>query len=139
MLYRFLADATLLIHLAFVLFVALGGFLVLRWPRLAWVHLPAAVWGGLIELTGWICPLTPLENLLRKMGGEAGYAGGFIDHYIIALIYPDGLTRTLQVGVGVTVFVVNAAIYGWVFHLRPRRRERKALGSRSATVEGRSD
>jgi hypothetical protein len=124
MLYRLLADATLVIHLAFVLFVALGGFLVLRWPRLAWAHLPAAIWGGAIELTGWICPLTPLENMLRRVGGEAGYAGGFIDHYIIALIYPEGLTRSAQIALGVTVFVVNTAIYIWVFHLRPRRRKR---------------
>ena len=122
MLYRLLADAVLVLHLAFVLFVAVGGFLVLKWPRLAWVHLPVVIWGGLIELTGWICPLTPLENLLRKAGGEAGYAGGFIDHYIIALIYPEGLTRTMQIALGAMVFVVNTAIYVWVFHLRPRRR-----------------
>jgi hypothetical protein len=121
-LYRLLADATLVLHLAFVLFVALGGLLVLRWPRLAWVHLPAAIWGGLIELTGWICPLTPLENMLRRLGGEAGYAGGFIDHYIIALIYPDGLTRSVQIALGATVFVVNTAIYVWVFHFRGRGR-----------------
>ena len=130
MLYRLLADATLVIHLAFVLFVALGGLLVLQWPRLAWIHLPAAIWGGLIELTGWICPLTPLENMLRRMGGQAGYAGGFIDHYIIALIYPDGLTRGMQIALGATVFLVNTAIYVWVFHLRPRQRRRKAVGSR---------
>ena len=129
MLYRLLADVTLVVHLAFVLFVALGGFLVLRWPRLAWVHLPAAIWGGLIELTGWICPLTPLENMLRKLGGEAGYAGGFIDHYILALIYPDGLTRRTQIALGATVFVVNTAIYVWVFHVRPRKRGREAVGS----------
>ena len=125
MLYRLLADATLVVHLAFVLFVAFGGFLVLRWSRLAWVHLPAAIWGGAIELTGGICPLTPLENMLRRMGGESGYAGGFIDHYIIALIYPEGLTRAMQIALGLTVFVVNAAIYIWVFHLGPRARARK--------------
>jgi Protein of Unknown function (DUF2784) len=130
MLYRFLADATLVVHLAFVLFVALGGLLMLRWPQLAWVHLPAAIWGGLIELTGWICPLTPLENMLRRMGGEAGYAGGFIDHYIIALIYPEGLTRAMQIALGVTVFAVNLGVYAWVFHVRPRHRRRKAVGSR---------
>jgi hypothetical protein len=124
MLYRLLADATLVIHLLFVLFVALGGFLVLRWRKVAWVHLPAAVWGGLIELAGWICPLTPLENLLRRLGGEAGYTGGFIDHYVISLIYPEGLTRSMQLAVGVTVLVVNTAIYVWVFHGPGRRKGR---------------
>ena len=124
MLYRLLADATLVVHLFFVLFVALGGFLVLRWRKVAWVHLPAAIWGGLIELGGWICPLTPLENLLRRLGGEAGYSGGFIDHYIISLIYPEGLTRSMQLALGAAVLVVNIAIYGWMFH-GPGRRQHK--------------
>lgn len=115
MIYRLLADATLVFHLCFVLFVALGGFLALRWRWVAWLHLPAAIWGALIEFMGWVCPLTPLENTLRRLGGEAGYEGGFIDHYIIALIYPEGLTRTAQLAVGLSVLVVNTAIYARVF------------------------
>lgn len=124
MIYRLLADATLLIHLCFVLFVGLGGFLVLRWRRVAWLHLPAAIWGALIEFMGWVCPLTPLESLLRRLGGEAGYTGGFIDHYIIAFIYPDGLTRGAQIAVGTAVLVVNVAIYLRVLQLSERERGR---------------
>src|SRR5512144_911769 len=96
MLYQRLADLVVVIHFAFVLFVVLGAFLVLRWPRLAWVHLPAAVWGVLIEYAGWICPLTPLEHWLRRAAGESGYEGGFVEHYIIPVLYPLGLTRMTQ-------------------------------------------
>jgi Protein of Unknown function (DUF2784) len=109
--YGVLADLVLVVHLGFVLFVALGGLLVLRWPRLAWIHLPAAAWGALIEFTGGICPLTPLENRLRVLAGEAGYAGGFVEHYVTAVLYPDGLTRCAQVVLGVLVLLVNAVIY----------------------------
>jgi hypothetical protein len=105
------ADAVLVLHLLFVLFVVFGGLAVLRWPRLAWLHLPAAMWGVLIEFGGWICPLTPLENELRERGGEIGYAGGFIDHYVTSLIYPDGLTRTMQFAVGTLVLAINAFVY----------------------------
>src|ERR687889_2933712 len=91
--YRALADAVLVLHLAFVLFVVLGGLLVLRWPRLAWLHLPAAIWGVLIEFAGFVCPLTPLEVGLRRLGGEAGYEGGFIEHYLTGALYPAGLNR----------------------------------------------
>ncbi len=112
MLYRVLADSVLVIHLAFVLFVVLGGFLALRWPRVALLHLPAACWGAYIEFSGRFCPLTPLENSLRHRGGEAGYSGGFIDHYITALIYPDGLTRTTQIVLGTVVLSVNVIVYG---------------------------
>ena len=115
-----LADAVLVVHLMFVLFVGLGGLLVLRWPRLAWVHLPAAVWGAYVEFSGRICPLTPLELELRHRAGQAGYEGGFIDHYITAWIYPEGLSRGIQIGIGIAVFVVNALIYAWVFHGRRR-------------------
>jgi Protein of Unknown function (DUF2784) len=114
MWFRFLADAVLVLHLAFIVFVLVGGIAVLRWPRLAWVHVPAAAWGALIEFAGWICPLTPLENLLRERGGEAGFSGGFIDHYITGWIYPDGLTRPLQVGIGVLVLAINLYVY-WVY------------------------
>lgn len=109
--YRLLADVVLVFHLGFVLFVVLGGVAVLRWPRLAWLHLPAAAWGVLIEFAGWICPLTPLEKGLRRLGGEAGYEGGFVEHYVVALLYPQGLTRGIQLGLGLTVLVVNAAVY----------------------------
>ena len=119
-LFRALADGVLVVHLAFVLFVALGGFLVLRWPRIAWLHVPAALWGVYIEFTGRICPLTPLENSLRVRGGEAGYSGGFIDHYITALIYPDGLTRTTQIAIGSGVLIMNVVLYALVI-----RRQRK--------------
>jgi hypothetical protein len=121
LIYRVLADLVLVIHLAFVLFVVLGGLLALRCPRVAWVHLPAAVWGVLIEYTGWICPLTPLENSLRVRGGEAGYGGGFIQHYIQPVLYPAGLTRTTQLVLGSIVLILNVAAYGIVWS-RSRRR-----------------
>lgn len=111
MSYGLLADAVLLLHLAFILFVVLGGFLVWRWPRLAWLHLPAAAWGALIEFGDWPCPLTPLENHLRALAGEAGYAGGFIEHYLLPLIYPEALTRELQVAFGLGVVAINLAAY----------------------------
>jgi hypothetical protein len=111
MLYRGLADLTLIIHLAFILFVILGGLLVLRWSRLAWVHIPVAVYGATIEFMGFICPLTPLEIWLRRQGGEAGYEGGFIEHYITAAIYPTGLTREIQLGLGLGVIVINIIVY----------------------------
>jgi hypothetical protein len=102
----------LVVHLGFVLFVVLGGLLVLRWPGLAWLHVPAAAWGALIEFTGGICPLTPLEQRLRRLGGEAGYSGEFIDHYVRTLLYPDGLTRATQFALGAGVLLVNVTIYG---------------------------
>jgi hypothetical protein len=111
MIHRFLADAVLVLHLAFILFVVLGGFLVLRRPRIAWLHVPVFLWGAAIEFGGWICPLTPLEKWLRELGGEGAYAGGFIEHYLIALIYPEGLTRHIQLLIGAGVLAINAAIY----------------------------
>ena len=112
MSYGLLADLVVIIHTAFVAFVVLGGVLVLRWPKLAWVHIPAAVWGVLIEFAGWICPLTPLENWFRARGGEAGYAGGFVDHYIIPVLYPESLTRSTQFMLGTFVLLLNLAVYG---------------------------
>jgi hypothetical protein len=106
-----LADAVLLLHLAFIVFVMLGGLLVWRWQRLAWLHLPAVLWGIYVEASGRICPLTPLENSLRESGGQSGYSGGFIDHYVTALIYPDGLSRTIQMALAVLVITVNAIVY----------------------------
>lgn len=122
--FRLAADAVLVLHLAFVVFVALGGILVVFRPRLAWIHLPAAVWGALIELAGWICPLTPLENRLRAAAGTDGYAGGFIEHYLTAAIYPTGLTRPVQVVIGLAVIVWNVAVYSIAIrrHASDRRR-----------------
>ena len=122
MIYRALADLVLVVHLGFVLFVVLGGLLVLRWPPAAWLHVPAAIWGVLIEYTGWICPLTPLENSLRMRGGEAGYSGGFIEHYIQPLLYPAGLTRSTQVVLGSLALVLNLTAYAIVVS-RMRRNE----------------
>ncbi len=111
MTYRVAADAVLIAHFAFVLFVVLGGLLVLRWPKLAWVHLPAVVWAAFVELSGSICPLTPLEISLRLSAGEAGYAGDFIEHYVVSLLYPDGLTREIQIVLGAGVVAMNALFY----------------------------
>jgi hypothetical protein len=122
MIHRLLADAVLVLHLAFILFVVLGGFLVLRCPRVAWLHVPVFLWGAAIEFGGWICPLTPLEKWLRELGGEGAYAGGFIEHYLIALIYPEGLTRSIQLLIGAGVLAINAAIY---LRLWQRRRARR--------------
>ncbi len=118
------ADIVVLLHLAFILFVAAGGLLVLRWPRLAWMHVPAIIWGALIEFAGWICPLTPLENRLRAAAGEAAYAGGFIDRYIMPIVYPAGLTRGMQLGLGVAVIAVNLVIYGRLVIRRKRQSTR---------------
>lgn len=111
MIYRVLADLVVLLHFAFILFVVVGGLLVWRWRRVAWAHLPAAVWGTLIMVVGWTCPLTPLEHLLRARGGEAGYAGGFIAHYIEPVIYPGGLTPGMHMALGTGVVVLNLPIY----------------------------
>ena len=127
MRYRGAADAVLLVHFAFVLFVILGGLLIFRWPRMAWVHAPVALYGALIEFAGFICPLTPLEVWLRRQGGEAGYSGGFIEHYITAALYPTGLTREVQFVLGTGVLLLNGIVYGlW---LRRRRRARRAAHS----------
>jgi hypothetical protein len=125
MLYRLSADLVLMVHLAFVLFVLLGGFLVLRRPGLMRFHLPAVVWGALIEFVGVFCPLTPLEVALRELGGGAGYEGGFIEHYITAVLYPSGLTREIQIALGFVVLVLNAAIYGCLLLRQRRSRSRR--------------
>lgn len=121
MIYRVLADAVVIVHLAFVLFVVIGGFLLRRWPRLVYVHVPVAIWGVLIELVGWICPLTPLEKSLRERGGQAGYEGGFVDHYVLPVLYPVGLTRNVQYALGIFVLIVNVIAYA--LFIRRRRRE----------------
>jgi hypothetical protein len=109
--YRALADLTVVLHLGFIAFVVCGVFLVVRWPRLLIPHLGCVVWGAYTEFTATVCPLTPLENHFRRLAGEAGYAGGFIEHYLWPLIYPAGLTPAIQVGLGIGVLVLNAAGY----------------------------
>jgi hypothetical protein len=118
--YGVLADLLLLLHGAFVLFVVAGGLLVLRWPRLAWAHLPAALWGAGIEFSGGICPLTPVEQAWRRAAGERAYSGGFIEHYVTAALYPSGLTRGVQIVLGAAVLALN----GWVYWRLWRRRGR---------------
>lgn len=113
-MYGLLADALLVAHLAFVLFVTLGGLLVLKWRRLAWLHIPAAAWGATIEFAGWICPLTPLENDLRARAGQSGYEGDFIARYLMPVVYPDGLTRQDQLLFGSAALAINLAIYVWL-------------------------
>jgi Protein of Unknown function (DUF2784) len=127
-MYRILADITVGLHLLFVVFVIAGGLLVLRWPRLVWVHIPAAVWGALIEFAGWVCPLTPLEQALRNAAGEAGYRGGFIEHYLLPVLYPSGLTRGIQIGLGMTVVLLNVLVYGYLLR-RHRLSSRAQRGS----------
>jgi len=117
-----LADLIVAAHFAFVLFVVLGGLLVLRWPRVAYLHIPAAIWGAAIEFAGWICPLTPLENWLRRQEGSAGYSGGFIEHYILPILYPSALTREVQLILGFLVIAANLAIYGYVFRRKAGKR-----------------
>jgi hypothetical protein len=115
MTYRLFADLIVVAHVAFVLFVLFGGLLALRWRGMALIHIPCAVWGVLIEARGWICPLTPLENHLRRLAGEAGYSGGFIEHYVMPLLYPAGLNRTIQWIMALTVIVLNLAVYALVW------------------------
>ena len=121
MLSRLAADLLASAHFAFVLFVVLGGVMVLRWPRLAWLHLPAVAWGACIELMGWICPLTPLENRLRLEAGMAGYEGGFIEHYLLPVLYPAHLSHPMQVVLGLAVLLVNAVLYCLLLRRMGRR------------------
>jgi hypothetical protein len=123
--YRLLADALVLFHSGFVVFVIAGGLLVLRWPRLAWLHLPAVGWGAWIELSAGICPLTPLENRLRIAGGEPGYHASFVEQYVLPLLYPVALTQTIQWWLGVSVLVVNGVVYACVCWRWWRRRAKR--------------
>lgn len=125
MISRIAADFVVLLHFAFILFVALGGFIVIHRPKLAWAHAPAVAWGALVELAGWICPLTPLENRLRAAAGDSAYSGGFIDRYIAPIVYPAGLTRGLQLTLGVAVIAVNLAVYGIMLLRLKKRRDRE--------------
>ena len=116
-----LADAVVAVHFLFVLFVLFGGLLVLRWRWVRWLHLPAAAWGALIEFAGWTCPLTPLEKWLRREGNLGGYEGGFVEHYILPVLYPQALTRTIQLVLGGIVVLLNLYIYWRVLRQdRPR-------------------
>jgi len=117
-MYRILADLVVGLHFVFVVFVVVGGLLVLRWPKLAYLHIPAVVYGAAIEFAGWICPLTPLENSLRRQAGEAGYSTGFVEHYLLPVLYPSALTRDIQVLLGVVVIGINLSIYIHVFRRR---------------------
>jgi hypothetical protein len=119
-LYGALADAVLTVHLAFIVFVACGSLIVLRWPRAAWFHLPSLAWAVAVECLGLGCPLTPLEVSWRRSAGGAGYPGGFIDHYVGALVYPPGLTRAIEVVLGTTLVAVNGAVYAFLIRRRGR-------------------
>jgi hypothetical protein len=116
MIYSILADFVIAIHFLFIVFVTIGALLVLKWRRIAIIHLAAACWGALIMFKGWICPLTPLENRLRKAAGHSGYEGGFIEHYLLPIIYPSGLTREIQIWLGAGVIVINLVLYGIVLY-----------------------
>ena len=108
------ANLILVIHLGFVFFVVLGGLLVLKWRRVAFLHIPAVVWGALLEYQGWLCPLTPLEQRLRQAAGQTGYTGGFIEHYLLPVLYPAQLNREMQIALGTLVIIINIAVYGWL-------------------------
>ena len=110
-MYQLIADAILLLHLFFVLFVLFGGLLLWRWPRVAWLHLPAVAWAIIVEWMGWICPLTPWENYFRQLAGAETYQGDFITRYLPPALYPAGLTSQVQIGLGVFVLLLNAAVY----------------------------
>jgi hypothetical protein len=127
-MFRLLADLVVLVHVAFVLFVGTGGFLALRWRRLVWLHVPAALWGALIELAGWICPLTPLENALRRLAGEAGYRGGFIEHYVLPVLYPVHYTITLRFALAALVVLLNTVAYWLYFTTREAGSEKRDAG-----------
>jgi hypothetical protein len=118
MAYRMLADAIVVLHVCFVLFVMLGGLAVVRWPWVVWLHVPAVCWGVAVEYGRWTCPLTPLENTLRERAGEAGYTGGFVVHYLLPVLYPAGLTPAVQLALGTAALLANGVIYGVVVRRR---------------------
>ncbi|MEQ9004986.1 MAG: DUF2784 domain-containing protein [Pseudomonadales bacterium] len=132
MLARLAADLTLIVHAAFVAAVVLGGVAWLRWRWAPWLHLPMAAWGAWVEIAGRLCPLTVIENRLREAAGSAGYGGGFIEHYLLAALYPEGLDRNTQLLLGAGVIAINLAIYFWVWR---RRRARSAHIARQRRIE----
>lgn len=121
MLLQAIADLVVLIHLAFVVFVAVGGVLAVRWRWIPWLHLPAVLWSALLELCGWMCPLTPLENWLRLTGGAPEYSDSFVEHYVLPIVYPTALTREVQVALGLLLCFANAAIYLRLWQIRRGR------------------
>jgi hypothetical protein len=123
MLYRFLADGVLILHLCFILFVVFGGLILLCWRKIAYLHVPAVIWAFLVQWFQWICPLTPIENWFRELGGDAGYEGGFIEHYILPLVYVD-VSRWLHIALALAAVGLNLFVYIWVF-----RRFRNSNGS----------
>jgi hypothetical protein len=138
MWYQAGVDVVVVIHLLFIGFVVGGVFLAWRWPRIIWAHIPAVVYGALVEFAGFTCPLTLLENDLRRHAGEAGYRGGFIDHYLVAVIYPPGLTRGMQIGLGLLVLLVAVIGYrGFARrHPLPRWYARTVAGTAASAVAG---
>jgi hypothetical protein len=114
MFHSITADIVALLHFAFILFVIGGGLIAVKWPKVIWLHIPCAIWGALIEFAGWICPLTPLENYFRQNAGDAGMTGGFIEEYLFKIIYPAGITRTMQIVLGMSVIVINFLVYGYL-------------------------
>ena len=122
MIYSFLADLLVLFHLVFILYVIAGALLIFKWPKTLWLHLPSCFWGMTVEFTGWICPLTPWEIGLRRLAGEEGYTGSFIEHYLIPIIYPSGLTREVQMVLGGTVLIVNLSLYTLILIKRRNRK-----------------
>ena len=114
MYWGILSNFVILVHFVFIVFVLMGGLLTLRWRWIPWLHLPAAIWAIALEFGGWMCPLTYLENWIRELRAESGYPGGFIEYYLIPLIYPTGLTASLQILLGVSVLILNIVIYSWV-------------------------
>lgn len=125
MIYSVLANLVLTIHGLFIAFVVLGGLLVLRWPRLALLHVPAMAWGATVISMGWVCPLTPLENVLRRMAGQDGYSGGFIEYYLMSMIYPEGLTRRIQIILAALLIIGNGTIYTVLYRRLTRPRSYK--------------
>jgi len=114
MFYKLAADAVALLHITFVVFTLAGGLLVYRWRWIAVLHIPAVVWGVLLEFRGWTCPLTPLEQQLRSAGNEVSYSGGFVDHYVLPTLYPAEIDRAMQVDMGSILLIINIAVYGWL-------------------------
>ena len=122
MLYGFLAAAVAIMHFAFVVFAMFGGILTLRYPKMLWLHLPALLWGVAVQWADWICPLTPLENYFRLRSGGAGFEGGFVEHWVSKILYPQDLTLELRYVLGLVLILLNAAVYAYVFLMRGKGR-----------------
>jgi hypothetical protein len=124
MYYKIAADLVVLLHLGFIGFAVAGGLLVLKWRPVAAIHIPAAVWGALVELQGWYCPLTPLEQYLRQAAGQYAYSGDFVERYLLPVLYPADMDRQMQMLLGAAVVVMNLVLYAWVA-IRLRRRHKR--------------